>query len=239
MKSLYSSIILILTLTVGVAVAKTAPPADSLHSELHPTTALKTKKIKQRFNPIFGDEKESNQIISFISANLVLELDEDQLASLDGYVVVQFVVDTSGLITNPYIARSYNSWVDYIIMSAIKELPDWGVPSLKNGEPVERSHQVVFTFGSYVQTKRPLGLQNEAIAQNTQNKINEQRDAYFAEKREKNEQWNSFTDQNSVLEYNIKDGLRNEARTLQGDEVLRNSNSGSVNTPTITITEKD
>ncbi len=236
MKFLFSSILLLLTW--GGVDAKCTSPQDSVGGAYHPTDAMGPKMVRQRVNPIFGNEKEANQIISFIASNLVLEFSEEQIKKLDGYVVLNFVVDTAGTIGNLQVKKSYNIWVDYAILGAIKNLPPWGVPSMRQGEPVERTHQVVFSFGTYSnQGQTTYGLQNETIAQNTQDAIDEQRAEYAAKLKEEHNKWQSFTDVNSKLEYDIQDGLRQEAQTLQDGSALDNQGDFTPNTPTISITE--
>ncbi len=197
-------------------------------------------KVKQRFNPIFGDEKESNQIISFIASNLVVELDPEQIKKLDGFMVASFVIDTLGNIEKLAVQRSYNTWVDYAIIGAIKSLPPWGKPSLdKNDKPVEKYHNIVFTFGSYVKGDTHFGFQADAVRDNTQKEINSQRDALSASLNEKRTKWNSFTDVNSKLVYDIKQGLKNEATIINPNDPFTNKGTPPITVPTIKITEKE
>ncbi len=222
----------------GGAEARASLPQDSV-AAYHPTDAHSSKMVRQRVNPIFGSEKEANQIISFIASNLVLEFEEEQIKKLDGYMVLNFVVDTAGVIDRLEVKKSYNIWVDYAILGAIKKLPEWGIPSLRNGEPVERNHQLVFSFGSYSNQEQTYGLQNETIARNTQDEIDRQRQEYMAQIQEEHSEWKSFTDVNSQLEYNIQDGLKQEAQTLTGTDDLYNGGDYTPSTPTISITEFD
>ncbi len=198
-----------------------------------------SKAVYQKFNPVFGSEKEANEIISFMSSNLVVKLDPDALKQLDGYLVIRFEVDTLGMIGKLKVQKSYNSWVDHAILGAIKELPEWGVPPVRNGKIVSKWHNIVFTFGSYVGGEGTYGFQDETVARNTQNEIDRQRDEHFAKINEKNKEWNDFTDINSKLEYDIKDGLKQEATTLPGVNPLQTPDDEQRTIPTIKITQQD
>lgn len=216
---------------------------DSIYSKKKVTYDSETsgyEKIKQKFNPIYSNEEESNQIISFISANLVVELEPRQIKKLDGYLVIRFVVDTLGNFEKLKVAKSYNNWVDYAMLGAMKTLPSYGkIFYNKKGEPIEKSQQVVFSFGSYVKNGGTYGFQNDLVRNNTQDEINKQRDEYFAKVKQHWKQWGSFTDVNSRLEYDIKDGLKQEANRMDIDDLENSDLTPPIINPTITITDLD
>lgn len=201
------------------------------------TSLYRSDKIRQRFNPIFGNEKESNEIISFIASNLVVELEPSQLKNLDGYLVIAFKLDSAGMIGDLRVSKSYNSWVDYAILGGIKKLPEYGVPTIRNGKVVESKQQVVFSFGSYVKKDATYGLQNETIRQNTQSLIDEQKNEFYAKRKREDEKWNGFTDVNSQLEYDIKHGLKQEATTILNEDALLDPDLTPSTVPTITVTD--
>lgn len=195
-------------------------------------------KIMQRFNPIYGNNPESNEIISFISSNLVVGLRPDQMKRLDGYLVIQFEVDTLGDMGNLQIRKSYNSWVDWVILGALVELPPWGiVPRNRDGSATTKTHQIVFTFGSYVRGGGTYGFQDETVARNTQNEIDKQNAQFAADVKKRKEQWGTFTDVNAKLEYDTKQGLKQEATILDGINPLDGNNAPKTVIPTISITE--
>lgn len=226
---------------LGSSTAGAAPMITVQQKDVeHPTNAESSEKIKQRFNPIFGSEGEANEIISFISSNLVVELESEQIKRLDGYMIATFIVDTMGNIDRINVKRSYNTWVDYAIIGALNNLPPLGRKSYdKRDNLVERQHDIAFTFGSYVKGSNTYGFQGAKVRDNTQQQLNEQRDTHFAEVNKQRGMWSNFTDVNAKLEYNIKDGLRDEARTLRGDDPFAYPKPPPLTTPTIKITQRD
>lgn len=214
-------------------------PIDSTLTEREVTyESKKAKKIRQKFNPIYSNEEESNEIISFVSSNLVVELEPQQLSTLDGYVVIRFVVDTLGNFDSFKVAKSYNNWVDYALLGAMKELPKYGKRYYNEDNiPIVKQHQVVFTFGSFV--KGSFGFQDELVRNNTQSSINKQRDEHFAKVNSHWKQWGGYTDINSRLEYNIKDGLKQEAMQVDLNSLENGDDLPPTINPTITITGRD
>ncbi len=214
-----------------------ATPPDSTLS--YAPSGMASNRVMQRFNPIYGSEPESNEIISFISANLVVGLDPEQMKKLDGYLVITFDIDTLGKIGHLEVRRSYNSWVDWVILAAMNELPECGVISRdSNGAPRDRRQQVVFTFGSYVKGGGgTYGFQGETVARNTQNELNKQKDEYVAQIKKQTESWRNYTDVNAKLEYDTKQGLKQEAAVLDGANPLDLDKSETSVIPTISITE--
>ncbi len=196
-----------------------------------------SEKIRQRFNPVYGSEKESNEIISFIASNLVVELEPRQLKMLNGYLVLNFMIDTLGHIGDFRVTKSYNQWVDYAILGAMTKLPEWGVIPRHKGEKTSKRHQIVFTFGSYVKGSETYGFQGDAVDRNIQSQINEQREAHFAKIKEEEERWESFTDDNGVIRYDTKEGLKDNQTILMPNDPLDPTNQPP-QTPTITITEQ-
>lgn len=242
MKIAVSTLICALSATILLAKSSVvvAAPLVNEQGDRHSATAEMPEKIKQRFTPVFGNEKEINEIISFISSNLVVELNTDQLKRLDGYMIATFIIDTTGNIARLDVKKSYNSWVDYAIIGALNSLPSWGRKAYdKNDNLVERQHDIVFTFGSYVKGSHAYGFQGDKVRSNTQGLIDAQRNAHYAKLQEERGIWNSYTDVNAKLEYNIKDGLRNEAGVLLRDDPFAYPKPPPLTTPTIKITQRD
>lgn len=221
-------------------VGATPPDTTSFDPQYKPTENYRSNTImQQRFSPIYGNEAEINEIIGFIASNLVVPLNPDQLKQLDGYAVIGFDIDTTGTMGNYRVIRSYNSWVDYALIGAMVELPHWGViPTTQKGEPTRKDHHIVFTFGSYSKGTGTFGFQGNTVNRNTQTELNRQRDDHFAKIKEKNRLWNDFTTENSRLEYDIQEGLKQEARTLNEQNPL-DPTSLPPTTPTFTINELD
>ncbi len=228
-------VVVYLLLAVGISSA-TEPDSTSSYAPYNPYGQSETTTL-QRFNPVFGNEPESNQIISFIASHLKVELPTMVVETLDGYMGLQFGIDTLGNIGRYAVIKSYNSWVDYAIISAMNRLPAWGVPPINDqGEVIDKQHQIYFTFGSY-NKGGTYGYQRDAVDRNTQALINEQRDSHFAELNKKNKEWQDFSDKNSTLKYDVQRGLTQEASTIEGDPLQPLDHDGS--SPVISITFRD
>lgn len=233
-------------LVVLLFVALSCSPTASAQSQTinkadHPTTADKYEKIQQKFNPIYGSEKESNDLLSFIAANMVLELDAAAVKNIDGIVVVSFYLDTLGCIDRLAVTKSLRPWIDFAIIGGLKRMPNYGKPSIRNnGKAYESRHSMVFSFGSYIRGGgHTYGFQGDAVRNKTQEELNRQRNDHFAKINEQTALWNKFTTKNSKLEYDTKSGLKNQAGTLAPDDQLGTPDALPPMTPTVTITNRE
>lgn len=226
--------------TLVVSAQSPYSPTSSTKAANHPTTAEKNDVIRQKFNPIFGAEKESNALLSFISANMVLELDAASVKNIDGYVALSFQLDTLGNIDRLTITKSLRPWIDYAIIDGMKKLPSYGKPSTRNnGKIYVSNHNMVFSFGTFVRSSRTYGFQGEAVTAATQAEIDRQRNEHFARINEQNSQWEKFTSVNSRLVYDTKNGLKNQAGSLAPDSQIGTPDNLPTTTPTISITNKE
>ncbi len=241
MKFLLTSLLLLTTGVVCAQGQQVLPPSSSTDSTASVyAPEYQSRLVRQTFNPVFAGEKEIDQIIGFISSNLVVELDPEQLKQLDGFLVITFRVDTVGMLGGFAVRKSYNSWVDYAILGGLNTLPEWGVPSYKGESVVERRHQIVFSFGSYAGGPPPLGNQS-AVAQNRAvAEVDRQRREHYDGIARDNARWDGFTRENSRLEYDVERGLKAESQRVESSEVLPSDGSavgGGAFMPTIRISD--
>lgn len=232
------SILFVLALSCGVTAAQPPKTAE------HPTSAdksNKSEKIKQKFNPIYGSEKEANDLLSFIAVNMVLELDAESVKNIDGVAIVSFYLDTLGNVSRLALTKSLRPWIDYAIIGGMKKMPPYGKPSMRNnGKAFESFHTVVFSFGSYVRAGgHTYGFQGETVSANIQREIDRQRNEQIAKAKEHNDKWNKFTTKNARLEYDTKSGLKNQAGTLAPDDQIGTPDNLPPLMPTVTIKNKE
>lgn len=62
-----------------------------------------------------------------------------------GKVLVNFVIDKEGNVTNPRIIRSVDPELDAEALRVIRQMPKWK-PGIKDGKPIEVSMNIPFTF---------------------------------------------------------------------------------------------
>lgn len=198
----------------------------------------KEREVLQHFNPIYGNEEESNNIISFISSNLVVELSPAQVKGIDGYVVCSFVVDTLGEMKKLKVEHSLKPWIDYAILGAMIRLPNWGRPCMRRDKKVERRFDIVFSFGSFIKPLNHMGFNGSKVSSETQAQIDEQRLAMQKELLARKNRWDGFTKENAKLEYDNQGALRKEQPVLPGSTNPINPSVPSSTTPTIKISSQ-
>lgn len=65
--------------------------------------------------------------------------------SIQGKVVVEFMVDTSGNVLNPKIKRSLRKDFDEICLGVFEFMPKW-IPAMDNGKKVKQKFILPFSF---------------------------------------------------------------------------------------------
>lgn len=204
----------------------------SLALALAVTGASAQKKL-QRFNPVYGSEADVNQLLTFVSSNIKVELNEDQTKGVDGYMVCKFKVDTLGNIHTIRVQHALRPWIDYAIIGAMNRLPAYGIPSVdRKGRKQEVDRQLVFSFGSFTKPLDFIGFNGDKVRENIDQSIQDQ----IVERTKKNlaqaEKWNGFTNENSKLRYDSREALKGGLKTLPGNDPIKNP---VVTTPTITV----
>ena len=71
---------------------------------------------------------------------------------IQGRVVVQFVVEKDGTITNPKIARGVDPYLDKEALRVIRKMPKW-IPATKDGQVVRSYFNLPVTFRLMPQNK--------------------------------------------------------------------------------------
>ena len=69
-------------------------------------------------------------------------------ASVEGRIVVRFVVDCKGNIVNPLVVRSVDPLLDREAIRLVKSMPKW-IPGRQNGKPVCVIYNVPIRFKLY------------------------------------------------------------------------------------------
>lgn len=180
------------------------------------------KKI-QKFNPVYGSQNEINELLSFVSTNIKVELSEDQIRGVNGYMVCKFRLDTLGNIHTIRVGHSLRPWIDYAIVGAMNRLPPYGTPATdRRGEKKDVERQLVFSFGTSLKPLDHIGFNEEKVRQNTQDKIDAQLAEINRKKMEDYTKWGNFTKENATLKYDSRDALKGSYPTLpQGMDPLK------------------
>lgn len=196
--------------------------------------AQEVKKI-QKFNPVYSNQAEINALLSFVSANIKVELSEEQVKNVNGQMVCKFRIDTTGRIYNVRVGKSLRSWIDMAIMGAMVRLPMYGVPSTnRRGEPIDVERQLVFSFGKpFFQGVDRVGFDGEAVQEGISKSIDQQASAIFKEKRRQTAAWDGFTNQNAKLRYDGRDALKGSYPVLP--DATDGLKPPTVYTPTISV----
>lgn len=196
--------------------------------------AQEPKKI-QKFNPVYSNQAEINELLSFVSANIKVELSEDQVRNIDGQMVCKFRLDVTGRIYNVTVGKSLRPWIDMAIIGAMVRLPNYGVPATdRRGQPWDVERQLVFSFGKpFFQAVDRIGFDGETVQRRIDESIRRQEAAVFKEKRRQTAAWDGFTKQNAKLQYDGRDALKGSYPVLpDASDGLR---APVVYTPTISI----
>lgn len=192
------------------------------------------QKRLQKFNPVYGSETEINELLAFVSSNIKVELTEDQINGIDGFMVCKFRLDTLGNLHSFTVGHSLRPWIDYAIIGAMNRLPVYGVPSIsRQGDKRDVERQLVFSFGSFLKPIEHVGLNEEKIKAGIKNSVDEQHDAIAKKNAKHTFAWNSFTKDNATLKYDAKDALKGNIPVLPGGkDVIK----VPITTPTISVT---
>ena len=85
-----------------------------------------------------------NALFEYLSKNIKYPVFEEKERQ-QGRVIVKFVVDTDGTVTNVKVAKSVNSLLDAEAIRVTKAMPRW-IPGKKNGEAVPVEYTIPITF---------------------------------------------------------------------------------------------
>lgn len=85
-----------------------------------------------------------NGLMTFLSQNMVYPVTAQE-NGVQGRVIVSFVVETDGSITDVKVARSVDPSLDREAMRVVKAMPKW-TPGKKDGKPVRVKYTVPMVF---------------------------------------------------------------------------------------------
>lgn len=196
--------------------------------------AQEIKKI-QRFNPVFSNQQEVNDLLSFVATNIQVVLSEDQVRNVNGQMICRFRVDTTGRIYNVSVYRGLRSWIDMAIVGAMARLPLYGVPALdRRGVARDVERQLVFSFGKpFFQAVTRMGFDGQTVDESLSRSIDAQSSAIFKEKRRQTAAWEGFTKENARLHYDGRNALKGAYPVLP--DASDGLNPSVVYAPTISI----
>jgi protein TonB len=87
------------------------------------------------------------ELKKFITNNVVYP-DSAKHHLIEGFVLVQVIVDENGKTESATVLKPVNEYLDKEAIRVVKSMPDW-VPGLKNGENVKCSLKIPFNFKLY------------------------------------------------------------------------------------------
>ena len=83
-------------------------------------------------------------LMKYLGANIKYPTISQEMGSM-GRVIVQFVVDKDGTITNPTVARGVDAYLDKEAIRVISSMPKWK-PGVQNGKKVRVKYTVPVSF---------------------------------------------------------------------------------------------
>jgi len=106
-----------------------------------PVTFKSFYKIVEQMPDFPGGRKE---LIKYISQNLIYP-EEAMEKQLEGQVIVNFVVASSGALSNVKVVSSMGSGCDEEALRLVNNMPDW-TPGKKHGKPVSVQYNLAVAF---------------------------------------------------------------------------------------------
>jgi len=132
MKKLYS---LLLFLVCGFPVFSLAQTTDTIDRGYILYDPIET-------DPIFPGGQDS--LFMFLKANIVYPKAAKK-QKIEGNVLVSFVVEKEGSITNVKVVRGVDSLLDAEAIRVVKLMPKW-IPATQNAEPVRVMYRLPIVF---------------------------------------------------------------------------------------------
>ena len=94
--------------------------------------------------PQFQNNHDSNALFNWIYTNIKYP-DEAKQKGIQGRVLVRFVIDENGNVTDPVIVKSADPLLDRAAFEVMSKCPGWS-PGLQDGKPVKVSFLVPINF---------------------------------------------------------------------------------------------
>ena len=94
--------------------------------------------------PVFQDDTTHHALMQWVISNMAYP-DEAKKNGIQGRVIVKFVIDENGNVTDPEIAQGADSLLDKAALDLISKCPQWS-PGLIDGKPVKVSFSLPINF---------------------------------------------------------------------------------------------
>jgi len=149
------------------------------------TTVVFSQRV-ERVSPQYSGNKAADLMIQHISEHLqIIVPPGNDISNLNTQMRCKVTVDFQGKIININITKHTVVWLELSIVDGLKSIPpseDWNAEIAQ-----ELQKELVFSFGNWRKKKDEYGFDDEKIADNIQNKIDQQRmsDADNTQKQEK------------------------------------------------------
>jgi TonB family protein len=94
--------------------------------------------------PVFQDDTTHHALMQWVISNMAYP-DEAKKNGIQGRVIVKFVIDENGNVTDPEIAQGADSLLDRAALDLVSKCPQWS-PGLIDGKPVKVSFSLPINF---------------------------------------------------------------------------------------------
>lgn len=123
---------------------------DTVNEEAHNSLVVPTDSLEANF--IFGDVEEiqpsfqggNNALMEYLRQNVVYP-EQARKDSVEGRVVVSFVIEKDGSITKPAVVRSLHPLLDAEALRVVAAMPKWS-PGMTMGKQVAVKYNLPVTF---------------------------------------------------------------------------------------------
>jgi len=94
--------------------------------------------------PVFQDDTTHHALMQWVGSNLNYPR-EAAMKGIQGRVIVKFIIDENGNVTDPEIAQGVDSLLDQAALDVVSRCPQWS-PGLMDGKPVKVSFSLPVNF---------------------------------------------------------------------------------------------
>lgn len=121
-----------------------APPEPINNNQQSSSKKSDTEKIFEAVEQLAQFPGGQGELNSWLAQNLRYP-EQAQNNNIEGKVIVQFVIEKDGTITNPVIARGVDKDLDKEAIRIVKKMPKWS-PGRNNGVPVRSKYTLPVVF---------------------------------------------------------------------------------------------
>ncbi len=94
--------------------------------------------------PVFQNDTTYTALMQWVGANVTYP-DEAKKKGIQGKVIVRFVIDELGMVTDPEVVRGVDPQLDKAALDVVSKLPQWS-PGLQGGKPVKTYFTIPIAF---------------------------------------------------------------------------------------------